>query len=319
MRKKLLMILLILLIAGFSFACRSKEDSKKHVMGSSGIGGSIYPLLSTIAGVMMEHTNSEIIVQASGGGTENLRLMKNGDYKFGFTEANVMVYAYQGTKMFEGNPYSDLRFILNLYPAVFQPIVHEKSKFESLEDLKGSSFAPGSAGSGDEAGWEEIFETLELTRDDFKWKPLTHTERSMAFKDRVLDCIGFETSCPSGSIMEIGTMTSIRMIPIEGEQRQKILKMFPWYSPYTIPGGTYKNFASDIETIYVGCSIVVDKSVSDDVVYDLLYATFDANPEIVKSVHKSASLISLDTALMGQGPVPLHSAAEKYYKEKGKI
>lgn len=319
MRKKLMMVLLILLIVGFSFAGGRKEDSRKLVMGSSGIGGSIYPLLSTIAGVMMEHTDSEIIVQASGGGTENLRLMKNGDYELGFTEANVMVYAYKGEKMFEGNPYSDLRFVLNLYPAVFQPIVHAKSKYESLEDLIGTSFAPGSAGSGDEAGWEDIFESLELTRDDFKWKPLTHTERSMAFKDRVLDCIGFETSCPSGSIMEIGTMTPIRIIPIEGTQRDKILNMFPWSASYTIPGGTYKGMESDIETIYVGCSIVVDKSVSDNVVYDFLYATFDANPIVVKSVHKSASLISLDTALIGKGPVPLHPAAEKYYKEKGKM
>ena len=323
MKKTMLILAALILIAVQGYANGTMEGGsgqKKHaVMGVSGLGGSAYPVMAVIGGLVEKHTDSKVTIQSSGGGTENIRLMQQGQYQMGYSEANVMVYGYEGTDLFEGNPYKDMRFVANAYPLVFQAVVHKNSKIKNLEDMRGKSFSPGCAGSGDESGWAEIFKAAGLDRSDLIWKPLTHTERAMAFKDRALDSVGYETSCPSGSILEASAQNPVTLLAITGDVREKVFEMYPWYSPWTVPAGTYNGQDEEVDTCVVGAAIMADANLNPEVIYDWLYAMFDTEVESVQSVHAMSKYISLDNALNGRGPVPFHEGSAKYYKEKGMI
>ena len=185
--------------------------------------------------------------------------------------------------------------------------------------MRGKSFSPGCAGSGDESGCAEIFKAAGLDRSDIIWKPLTHTERAMAFKDRALDSVGYETSCPSGSILEASAQNPVTLLAITGDVREKVFEMYPWYSPWTVPAGTYNGQDEEVDTCVVGAAIMADANLNPEVIYDWLYAMFDTEVESVQSVHAMSKYISLDNALNGRGPVPFHEGSAKYYKEKGMI
>jgi TRAP-type uncharacterized transport system substrate-binding protein len=64
--------------------------------------------------------------------------------------------------------------------------------------------------------------------------------------------------------------------------------------------------------------VVADKSVPDQLIYDFITSLY-ADLEPVHAVHKMTPYISLETALLGQGDIPLHPGAEKAYKELGLI
>jgi TRAP transporter TAXI family solute receptor len=326
MRRALFILAAVTLFSAPVFANGTMEgfggngSQKKHaVMGVSGLGGSAYPVMAIISGLVEKHTDSKVVVQTTGGGTENIRLMRQGQIQMGYAEANVMVYGYEGIDLFTDNAYTDMRFVANAYPLVFQAVVYKKSKVKTIRDLKGHSFSPGSAGSGDESGWAEIFNAVGLNKDNVKWKPLTHTERAMAFKDRSLNSIGYETSCPSGSILEASAQIPIRLLSISGEDRNKVFEMYPWYSPWTVPAGTYNGQDEDVDTIVVGAGIMADANLDPAVIYDWLYSMYDTELESVQNVHAMSKYISLESALNGKGSVPLHEGASTFYKEKGMI
>ncbi len=323
MKKALIILAVLMMLSVPVFAGGSAEDAKEKgstsrnaVMGVSGIGGSSYPVMAVIGGLVDKYTDSKITVQSSGGGTENIRLMKQGQYQMGYAESNVMVYGYEGIDLFKDNPYKDMRFVANAYPLVFQAVVHKGSDIMTLQDLAGKAFSPGSAGSGDESGWAEIFKAVGMEKSDLKWKPLTHTERSMAFKDRALDCVGYETSCPSGSIIEASAQNPIRLLAIGGEDREKVFAQYPWYSPWTIPADTYNGQTEPVESCVVGAAIMADANLNPQVVYDWLYAMYDTEMKTVQGVHAMSKFISLESALNGRGPVPFHDGASEFYKEK---
>ncbi len=329
MKRILIFLLIAFLFTSFAFAAGQGEaGGKKYsaIMGSSSLGGSWYPMASRLAGVAMKYGDIVITVQSSGGGTENVRLMKQGQYNMGLCEPNAANYAYQGIKMFakEGK-FDNLRYVMGLYPLPLTAVVHKDGPITSLGDFdkaktgKSYGFSPGSPGSGDEVSWLEVFEAYGVKKDDMNWKPLSHNERVMAFKDRILECVAFETAQPAGAIIELSAQNPIRIIEIKGAERDKILKALPFYGKYTLPAGMYNGQDTAVETIFLGGFCLANADVPEDFIYKYLTAIYGPGLSEVQSVFPVAKEITLKTAILGNenGEIPFHPGALKFYKEKG--
>ncbi len=331
MKRFVLILLIAALLTSFAFAAGSGETGGKKysaIMGSSSLGGSWYPMASRMAGVAMKYGNIVVTVQSSGGGTENVRLMRQGQYNMGLCEPNVANYAYDGTGPFaKDGKYDNLMFLFNMYPLPLTAVVHKDGPIKSMADFdtkksgKNYGFSPGSPGSGDEFSWLEVFEAYGIKKENLNWKPLSHNERVMAFKDRILECVGFETAQPAGAIIELSAQNPIRILEIKGEDRAKILKALPWYDNYTLPGGMYNGQTDPVETIFLGGFALANKDVPEDFIYKYVSSIFGPGLEEVQSVFPVAKEVNLQNALKGNanGKIPFHPGAEKFYKEKGLI
>lgn len=329
--KRLLLILLIYTsLCSFVFATgqgEKNETKSSVIMGSSSLGGTWYPTAARMAGVAMKYEGLTITVQASGGGTENVRLMRQNQYQMGLCEPNIANYAYKGEDVFEKDGrYENITFITNLYPNVIAAVVMKDGPINTMEDYdvnlnggKKYGFSPGSPGSGDEGNWEEIFSCYNIKRENLNWQPLSHNERVMAFKDRILHGIGYATAQPSGSIIEASAQTPIRILEIKGEKRDKIIKDFPWYAPAIVPAGMYRGIDTDVETIYIGGFVIANKDVPEEFIYKYLNAVYGKGLKEVQEVAAATKDIKLENALGGNesGALPFHKGAERFYKEKG--
>ncbi|MCL2480309.1 MAG: TAXI family TRAP transporter solute-binding subunit [Spirochaetaceae bacterium] len=333
MKRLVLFLLITVLLTSFAFATGSGETGGKKytaIMGSSSLGGSWYPFVSRMAGVAMKHGNIVVTVQSSGGGTENVRLMRQGQYNMGMCEPNVANYAYFGTGPFEKDgKYDNLMFLFNAYNLPLTAVVHKDGPVKTMRDFdrkvsgKSYGFSPGSPGSGDEYSWLEVFEIYGVKKEDMNWRPLSHNERVMAFKDRILDCVAFETAQPAGAIIELSAQNPIRILPIDGKDREEIIKRLPWYDYYTLPGGMYNGQTEPVETIFLGGFALANKDVPADFIYAYVAAIFGPGLEEVQSVFPSAKDVTVSNALRGNpyGPntIPYHPGAEKFWREKGLI
>ena len=330
--KKLLVLLLMIAVTGFVFASGEGESGGKRyaaIMGSSSLGGTWYPTACRIAGVSMKYEDLTVTVQSSGGGVENCRLMRQGQYQMGLSEPNIANYAYRGEQMFkEDGKYENITYVSNLYPNAVCAVVRKDGDVKTMYDYDTAKnggnvygFAPGSAGSGDEFCWMEIFSVYGAGPENMTWKPLSHNERVMAFKDRILDGIGYQTAQPSGSITEASAQMPISILEIKGREREEIIEKFPWYGPYVIPAGMYNGQDEAVETIYLGGFIIANNDVPEDFIYKYLKAMYGEGLDEVQNVASATKAITLENALGGNESfaLPLHAGAVKFYKEKGLI
>ncbi|MCL2793186.1 MAG: TAXI family TRAP transporter solute-binding subunit [Spirochaetaceae bacterium] len=332
MKKLFLFLLIAAMLTTFACDGAGRERPFTAIMGSSSLGGSWYPFAARMAGVAMRHGNVIVTVQASGGGAENVRLMRQGQYDMGLCEPNVAIHAYWGTGPFERDGrYDHLRFLFNMYPLPITAIVHRDGPIRSMADFNPAisgrrfSFSPGSPGSGDEFAWLEIFEAgWGVTRDMVVWRPLSHNERVMAFKDRILDSVGFQTAQPSGAIIELSAQNPIRILPIDGDVRDRIMRELLWVDRYTLPGGMYNGQDTPVETIFIGGFVLANYYVPDDFVYSYMAAIFGPGLEDVQSVFPVAREFGLDQSMRGNpygnpASITYHPGAIRFFRGVGLI
>ena len=99
------------------------------------------------------------------------------------------------------------------------------------------------------------------------------------------------------------------------EEIQNVINRLPYYYEYTIPSGTYPNQESDVKTVATGTLLIVNESISDDLVYEITKNLFENVDTLVQS-QDIAKEITLESGINVSG-LPLHPGAERYYKEKG--
>ncbi|MCL2704989.1 MAG: TAXI family TRAP transporter solute-binding subunit [Spirochaetaceae bacterium] len=331
MKKFLLLLIVFFMLAGLLFATGSgeKNASKSVIMGSSSLGGTWYPTAAMMAGVAMRYEGLTITVQASGGGMENLRLMKQNQYQMGLCAPNIANYAYKGEAFFkEEGRHENVTFVTNLYPNAICPVVMKSGPIKSMYDFdpaknggKKYGFSPGSPGSDDELSWIEVFAGYGIDKSMMSWRPLSHNERVMAFKDRILEALGYMTAMPSGSIIEASAQIPIRILEITGKERDEIIRACPWYYPYVVKAGLYNGVDQDVEIIAQGGFVIANKDVPEEVIYKYLTAVFGRGLTEVQNVAAATKEINLENALGGNetAALPFHKGAEKFFKEKGLI
>ena len=107
-----------------------------------------------------------------------------------------------------------------------------------------------------------------------------------------------------------------KAVPLTGPAVDALIKAHPYYAKATIPGGMYANNPNPTETYGVLATVVTSAKVPDNVVYDLVKATFENLDEFKKLHPAFAHLDPKDMVTKGLS-APLHPGAIKYYKEKG--
>ena len=137
------------------------------------------------------------------------------------------------------------------------------------------------------------------------------------FKDGHIDWAFFPLGVPGANVLDLAMAGKINILPIEGEDRDNIINEYGYYSPYTIPGGTYQGFDEDIDTIACTITLTVDASVDEETVYQITKCIWENIGE-VQQITDALKWMSQDTAVSGLG-VELHPGAERYYKEIGWI
>ncbi len=323
MKKIFLLVVIIYLTTWSVFAAGSGEKAenkktKTAVMGSGSMGGNWHATASMIATQVRKYTDTIITVQASGGSGENVRLMKQGEYQLALLNSAMIVYAMNSQAEFKGEqPFTEVRFVCNLYPNVVQGVVRKSANIQSYGDLKGKTISPGSPGSGDLMAFEEILDIYGLTTKDVDWRPLSNTERVSGFKDRIVDCAGYVTAFPAGNILESSAATPIRLLSL-ADKKDEFLKKYPYYEAIIVPKGTYNGVDEDITTVSVGTVLAARADVSDEIVYDILKGMYMGLDELQK-VHGMGHYIKLETGMNGRGDIPVHPGALKYFKEVGVI
>jgi len=326
-KKNIFSISILLLLMLAAMGCQSGDDDNASGKDSGTIElnfptasttGTIYPLGSAMANLWAEEIDGvRVNVQASNGGVDNLNLLKDGEAHISFATTGIIWEAYNGERSFTDRKYEDIRIVAGLYYNPNQFVVNKDADIESVGDLKGKRFAPGSVGSTPEVESSIILPEYDINYpDDIKENFVGFTEAIDLMRNNQIDGALIQAGLPTAAVTEMTSTANGKLIGIEPEIRESLMEQYPWYAETTIPSGTYENQDEDIDTLAIKMVLMADASVDDEIIYQLT-KVFWENLESLEDTHAIVEQMDVNEATTELADVPIHEGAIRYYEEIG--
>jgi TRAP transporter TAXI family solute receptor len=300
----------------------SQAQQQKFVtIGTGGVTGVYYAVGGAVCRLLNKDRKSHGIrcsVESTGGSAFNINTIKAGELDFGMAQSDVHYNAAKGLAQFkDAGPYADLRAVYSVHPEPFTVLGRKELNATKFEDFKGKRFNVGNPGSGTRASLEELIAAMGWKLSDFALaSELKADEHGPALCDNKIDGFYYAVGHPSANIQDPTTSCGAKLVPLTGQAVAKLIAEKPYYAAATIPGGMYASNPQPTQTYGVLATLVTSAKVPDDVVYQLVKATFD-NFEEFKKLHPAFANLKPEDMVRNGLSAPLHPGAAKYYKEKG--
>lgn len=315
-----ILLALNIIIIGMS-GCKG-EKATFVTIGTGGVTGLYYPTggaLSRMLNKRVKEFKIKATVESTSGSVFNINAVLTGDMEFGIAQSDRQYQAYKGmAEWSKAGPQVSLRSIFAIHPEPITLVVSENSKIETIEDLKEKRINMGNPGSGQLQNSKDVLLAADLNENDISTEYVKAVEAPGLLQDERLDGFFYTVGHPNGNIKEATSgRIKVRIIPITGKTRDKMLAKHSYYAKALIPYSFYPRALNNenIQTIGVKATFITSKNVSEDIVYAITKVVFE-NFEEFKTLHPAYEVLTKESMLQGLS-APLHKGALKYYREAG--
>ena len=317
MKKLLLSASLYTLIT--LFAVDSMASTKYVSVGTGGITGVYYPAGGAICRLLNRGRKEHRIrcsVESTGGSVSNLNAIRNGSIDFGIVQSDWQYHAYSGTGFFaDQKPFKALRSVFSLYTETFTIAVLDKSDIKELDDIVGKRVNIGPQGSGMYATMEVLMATKNWTKSSFSnITYLQPQEQPKALCEGKIDVMIYAAGNPNGVLQEATQSCKTRILNVDKETIDKLVKSNSFYVKAVIPGGVYAGNPNSVQTFGVKASLVASEKTPSEVVYNLTKSVFE-NLDNFKTLHPVFSSLKKEDMIKEGSSAPMHPGALRYFKE----
>jgi TRAP transporter TAXI family solute receptor len=248
--------------------------------------------------------------------------MAAGDMTVALVQSDNARDAYDGARTFEGSkPFTDLRFVMSIYPEAMQIVTRADTGIKSSAYLKGRAVNTANPGSGTQTTLyfvlDKAYQTT-ATKYFGKESQLTAREFVKGLCDRDYDAYIYLTGLGSSTVIEAASSCGGQVVPWQDDALNKFLAEHKQYQRVVIPKGTYSGQQADVVSWGEITDVVATKNVPDDVIYYLVKAVF-AHFEDFKKLHPAYGAMTREAAATSGQVVPYHPGALKFYREVGLV
>ena len=320
MKKILAVLLAIAMICAFGVtafaddAVAPKDGGSKVTFTTGGEAGTYYGFGSVLAQKVSDVTSTNVTAITSGGSAANIDAIDVGDAQIGFSQSDVLAYAYAGTRSFEEiGAVTNFSIVAPLYMEQVQ-IVTLNPDIKTVADLKGKAVSIGAAGSGVYFNAIDVLGAYDLTEDDIKPTYQSFGDSAEALQDGQIDAAFVVAGAPTTAITSLAASKSVYLVSLDDEHIDALIEASPFYSKAVIPADTY-GMPEDATTVAVSAVVIASNDVADVDVYNFLCGVYENLDDLAK-VHDKANELSLEFASSFVG-VPYHAGAVQYFADKG--
>jgi len=227
---------------------------------------------------------------------------------------------FLGEGKFDGKPHPKLRIVANLYPEDLHLVMPKGTSIESLSELEGKRVGIAQAGSGTQVAVLQMLEGWGITRDNIEEAELNNSQSAERLADGQIDAYFYAAGWPVAAMVQLSSTKGMSLHSFSEDDLKKINEIVPAYIPSKIPGGVYEGITEDVLTPAVSALLVVSSDLEEELVYGITKALWNDNTrKLLDNGHAKGKQITAESSLDGVAAlgVPLHSGAEKFYKEAG--
>ena len=315
---------LITCIVVLSF-CAAAAHAQTLEWTSGQLGGGWYTMTSGLA-KFIEQSNPDLKIKVvPGGGTANPTKVDRNKSQFGLGLDSLAFLAKEGKDIYKGKPHENLMMIgASLSDTLFHFVKADRAKytleelFTTAEDVR---VGVTKAGSSDEKIFSWLMEYYGTSYKKMKKRGVkinhgNYSELSSQYKDKLVDYVFMNLGLPGAAVIDMLISRSGNVHPVPADAMDALHREYG-YNSGTIKAGLYKNQDQAVSTGSMGTVILVNKSVSEDVVYRITKTICEHEAQLGE-VHSSMVAYQCATAVKN-APVPVHPGALKYYREMGYI
>ena len=320
MKKILAVLLAIAMICALGVtafaddAVAPKDGGSKVTFTTGGEAGTYYGFGSVLAQKVSDVTSTSVTAITSGGSAANIDAIDIGDAQLGFSQSDVLAYAYAGERTFEEiGAIDSFSIVAPLYMEQVQ-IVTLNPDIKTVADLKGKAVSIGAAGSGVYFNAIDVLGAYGLTEDDIKPTYQSFSDSAEALQDGQIDAAFVVAGAPTTAITSLAATKSVYLVSLDDEHIDALIEASPVYSKAVIPADTY-GMPEDATTVAVSAVVIASNDVADVDVYNFLCGVYENLDDLAK-VHDKANELSLEFASSFVG-VPYHAGAVQYFADKG--
>ncbi len=305
---------------GFAGAAMA-ADQQFITIGTGGVTGVYYPTGGAICRLVNKGRKDHGIrcsVESTGGSVYNTRTIRQGELDFGVVQSDVQAAGLAGTGAFaEDGAYPELRALFSVHPEPMHVMARADSGITDVASMAGKKVNIANPGSGTRVLADTLLQYSGLSPDDFALAAeLKSSEQSAALCDGKIDATIWAAGLPNGSSQEATSSCDVKIIPLSGENIDKLLAENSAYAAATIPGGMYPGNPDDIPSWGPKATFVTSANTPDEVVYAVVAAVFD-NFDDFKKLHPAFARLQESEMIVDGLTADLHPGAVKYYKERG--
>ena len=320
MKKLLAVLLAVAMICALGVtafaddAVAPKDGGSKVTFTTGGEAGTYYGFGSVLAQKVSDVTSTNVTAITSGGSAANIDAIDIGDAQLGFSQSDVLAYAYAGERTFEEiGAIDSFSIVAPLYMEQVQ-IVTLNPDIKTVADLKGKAVSIGAAGSGVYFNAIDVLGAYGLTEDDIKPTYQSFGDSAEALQDGQIDAAFVVAGAPTTAITSLAASKSVYLVSLDDEHIDALIEASPFYSKAVIPADTY-GMPEDATTVAVSAVVIASNDVADVDVYNFLCGIYENLDDLAK-VHDKANELSLEFASSFVG-VPYHAGAVQYFADKG--
>ena len=320
MKKLLAVLLAVAMICALGVtafaddAVAPKDGGSKVTFTTGGEAGTYYGFGSVLAQKVSDVTSTNVTAITSGGSADNIDAIDIGDAQLGFSQSDVLAYAYAGERTFEEiGAIDSFSIVAPLYMEQVQ-IVTLNPDIKTVADLKGKAVSIGAAGSGVYFNAIDVLGAYGLTEDDIKPTYQSFGDSAEALQDGQIDAAFVVAGAPTTAITSLAASKSVYLVSLDDEHIDALIEASPFYSKAVIPADTY-GMPEDATTVAVSAVVIASNDVADVDVYNFLCGVYENLDDLAK-VHDKANELSLEFASSFVG-VPYHAGAVQYFADKG--
>jgi TRAP transporter TAXI family solute receptor len=313
-----------LLVPGCS---RGRADEPAPDAGGTfvtGNPGGVYNAFGTaLSGLVSEVTGMELKPLPSNGSVDNLVKVASRAADLGFCTSDSALAAYEGTGEFSKGP---LRFsaLARVYDNYVHIVVPMASKAKELTDLNPPEDDPnarkmvvsvGPRNSGTQIVADMILNEakVDVTRVNMTLEQSVAalTPKGTATRGSI-DALIWSGGVPTVPIAKLQSTLGFRLLDITKVAQSIALKEFGGFVVSSIPPSQY-GLASSVQTLAVPNYLIAKPGLSDSWAWWTVNTLFRRQNDLIKD-HPEAGALDPRSAISTM-PVPLHPAAERWYRQ----
>ena len=309
--------LALLLLAAFVAGCApvqsATSDEPVTVRFSTGFPtGNFRPfseaLVKGYSQLMPEVRIQQVETRGSLG---NIAGLEDGTVDVGLSQAGIAYMAYNGRLRESAPPMRNIRGIAILNSSAVHLLAGPGSSLRSIDDLRGRRVGMGPVGSGaaviSQALVQGYFAPGEVHEVD-----ASVPQTSEMLLANTLDAAFTISSVPNDDAKHM-TDGGARLLPIRGPGADRLRTLYPFFRAEVIPAGSYPGANHDVPTLSVDVVLLTRAGLDPTIVRRLTEGLFRMLPQL------NAELPFLKGMVPGRAPatpVPLHTGAALYYRER---
>ena len=313
-------IAMLAMLATICPACGSPpEQASKPCLrvATGGLDSVDYPFGLALARLFNEHAPGLCIsAEPTVGSTFNVNALDAGAVDFALARTDTVYTAYvQGTPK-RPLPHGHLRGVAIVYGSVLHLVVSNESSVRVWADLRGEriGFWVQSADVLPVVSYGDLVDAAgDLGPAGVRGVRMRLNEIAPALVSGEIAGAFVLAAYPMASLSELARNQPIRLLAIAPEAIARIRARYPFYKPTVMPAGVYTGQDEPVSTIALDNLLVTRESLDDESVYLLTRTLLESLPHLARD-HDATGQVNPDLA--SATPIPLHSGAVRYYRER---